>query len=90
MSGVAKRRATADARGRPKISSIIAPVPKPAPKHRQKSQPLFIPENGEQVESDENIEWEEVEDAELVAATEASLAALEEQEAEDLRMAVQA
>lgn len=62
------------------------------PRPRRKSKPLFIPDAEDQAhaESDEDIEWEEIEDAEMVVATQASLAALEEKEADDLRRAVQA
>lgn len=62
------------------------------PRPRRKSKPLFIPDAEDQAhaESDEDIEWEEIEDAEMVVATQASLAALQEKEADDLRRAVQA
>lgn len=85
LSGIAKRQAVFNSKGRPKASARVT-----TPRPRRKSQPLFIPDADDQAhaESDEDIEWEEIEDAEMAVATQASLAALEEQEADDLRRAV--
>lgn len=85
LSGIAKRQAVFNSKGRPKASAGVT-----TPRPRRKSKPLFIPDAEDQAhaESDEDIEWEEIEDTEMAVATQASLAALEEQEADDLRKAV--
>ncbi|OCB85329.1 PIN domain-like protein [Sanghuangporus baumii] len=82
LAGVEKRQAASAARGRPAATMI--PREKPP-----KKEPLFIPDADAgdiNVGDESDVDWEDVEDAELVTAMQASL---EDQEANDLRTALE-
>ncbi|KAL5525958.1 hypothetical protein ACEPAG_7296 [Sanghuangporus baumii] len=82
LASVAKRQAASAARGRPAATMIPR-------KKSPKKEPLFIPDadaGDVDVGDESDVDWEDVEDAELVTAMQASL---EDQEANDLRTALE-
>ncbi|KAL5476544.1 RAD2_2 [Sanghuangporus weigelae] len=82
LAGVEKRQAASAARGRPTATMMPR-------KKSQKKEPLFIPDADAgdiDVGDGSDVDWEGVEDAELVTAMQASL---EDQEANDLITALE-